>query len=364
MKVLHLPTSVGGNSWALAQGEKRLGLDSRVLVKSQSTLGYPTDINLNLQHRTPVGKLARLLRVFLAIRKQFDVFHFNFGSSLIHAPTRGLNQADLPYYPRRARLFATYNGCDARQKFPTMARSCVAACHDSKCYGGQCNSGRLDAARRRGIEKMSRYVEHIWALNPDLLHFLPPEKSSFLPYVCAVDSVEPPMPVGEKKTLRVVHAPTDRAAKGTDHILRAVGAIEKRYPGAIELRLVEGLPYEQALRVYQTADLVIDQVLIGWYGGLAVEVMKMGKPVIARINEADLRFLPTQMARDVQQAVIAADPTTLEHRLARCIEDRTWLRARADAAVEYVHRWHAPEYVAALTKSAYEGASSIERKAA
>ena len=33
--------------------------------------------------------------------------------------------------------------------------------------------------------------------------------------------------------------------------------------------------------MYAQADLVVDQVLIGWYGALAVETMAMGKPVIA-----------------------------------------------------------------------------------
>ena len=36
MKILHLPTSVGGNSWGLAQGEKALGLDSKVLIDSNN----------------------------------------------------------------------------------------------------------------------------------------------------------------------------------------------------------------------------------------------------------------------------------------------------------------------------------------
>jgi hypothetical protein len=33
----------------------------------------------------------------------------------------------------------------------------------------------------------------------------------------------------------------------------------------------------------------------GWYGGLAVELMALGKPVLAYIREEDLSFVDPQM---------------------------------------------------------------------
>ena len=358
MKVLHLPTAVGGNSWALAQAEKSLGLESSVMVTRRNWPGYSTDIDLGLQlARTPVGKAVRLLRGVAAIRSRYDVLHFNFGSSLLHYPRWGLNQADLSFYPPQVRLFATYNGCDARQKFPTMARQAIAACHDANCYGGMCNSGKLDEQRRQGIKKMAEHAAHLWALNPDLLHFLPPEKSSFLPYVAAQgDAWSKPRP--SKGPLAVVHAPTNRAAKGTEHILRAVERIEFERPGRIRLTLIEGLSHAEALARYREADLAIDQVLIGWYGGFACELMQMGKPVISRIEEQDLHFIPAAMREDVKQTIINAGPDNLHEVLLQCIDDRDFLLDRGKASLEYVHRWHHPDYVAGLTKERYERAAA------
>jgi len=103
-------------------------------------------------------------------------------------------------------------------------------------------------------------------------------------------------------------------------------------------------------------DLVIDQIVIGWYGALAVEVMKMGKPVVARIAIEDLRFIPNAMASDVQEAIINADPDSIYDVLVRCIEDRAFLRQQSKAGLEYVHQWHDPKYVAGLTKERYEAA--------
>lgn len=357
MKVLHLPTPVAGHPWALAQGERRLGLDSRVLVRSRSSYRYGADFDLGLDRAdNAVTKAARLIKAFWSIRGSYDVFHFNFGSSLIHAPTQHLNHLELPFYPRSARLFATYNGCDVRQKYPTMARRPIAACHETNCYAGQCNSGRLDELRRRGAAKMARYVDHIWAVDPDLLNFLPPGKATFLPYASTVADAEPCGPVGTGRVLRIVHAPTERVVKGTAYVLAALDRLKRRLPGAFEVQLVEGLPHEEAVRAYRSADLVIDQLLVGWYGGLAAEVMQLGKPVVSWVAPDSLDHIPPEMARDVREAVIVANAATIEDVVAELIDDRAELRRRAEAGLEYVRRWHDPLYVASLTKAAYEGA--------
>jgi len=360
-----LPTPVGGNAWGLAQGERALGLDSSVLVSAHNWQNYPADIKLNLEKVSTIpGKLSKLVVTFLTVRDQYDVFHFNFGSSLIylpyklkqHLPTifKYLDHVDLPFYPERAKLFVTYNGCDARQKFPTMQRTKIAACHNRNCYGGQCNSGRLDEYRRQSIIKMARYVAHMWALNPDLLYFLPKEKSSFLPYTVSSWSDLEICPPKFRQKLKIVHAPTNRDAKGSDFILAAFEKIKKTHPDLVEIQLVENVSYERALKIYRGADLIIDQILIGWYGAVAVETMKMGKPVIARIAKEDLHFIPEQMAKDVLDTIILADPDTIHEVLLRCIEDRGFLKRRVEASLEYVHKWHDPKYVASLTKEEYE----------
>lgn len=356
MKVLHLPSSTGGNAWGLAQGERMLGLDSTVLVANQNWLAYPADIALGLERRSNAGKLLGLAAAFLRERGRHQVFHFNAGMSLIHAPHRGLNQLDLPFYPSGAALFVTYNGCDARQKYPTIARTSVSACHVAQCYHGLCEYGRHDRARAQAIAKMARHVHHLWAVNPDLLHFLPRGKSSFLPYTVAnmPSDWRPTEPT--RRRLRIVHAPTNRAAKGSEHILAALERLQATHADYFELQLIEGVPHAEAMRMYANADLVVDQILIGWYGALAVETMAMGKPVIARIAREDLSFLPPAMAEDVGDAVIDADPDTIEEVLRRCIEDRAFLARRAEAGAAYARRWHDPRYVAGITKAAYETA--------
>jgi hypothetical protein len=56
---------------------------------------------------------------------------------------------------------------------------------------------------------------------------------------------------------------------------------------------------EAARRIYEKADLLVDQLLAGWYGGVAVEFMALGKPVVCYLRESDLRFLPEAMRRQI-----------------------------------------------------------------
>lgn len=353
MRILHLPTSVGGNSWWLSRGERALGLSSDVLVSHSTWLNYPADISLRLETATRLDKFVRLGSSFLKYRKEYEVFHFNHGSTLIHSPINHLFQADLPFYPESAKLFVTYNGCDVRQKDRVIKVREIAPCHNQNCYGGVCNSGRLDSWRRTGVNKMAQYVQHMWALNPDLLHFLPAEKSSFLPYSIGADSFAPVFPAVSGR-LRVLHAPTNREAKGSDHLFNALERLRYSHGDCVELILVENIPNKEAIELYKSADVVVDQLLVGWYGGFAVEAMLLGKPVIARIERDDLRFVPTEMARDLAAAVINADPVTIYDMLVWCVENRLELCRMGEAGANYARRWHDPKYVASITKSFYE----------
>jgi hypothetical protein len=353
LRVLHLPTPVGGHYWGLAQGERKLGLDSSTLVTQDSWVKYPADINLKIDTLMRVGKMARLVGAFLKHRNRHDVFHFNFGTSLLDFPQYGFPLLDLPWYPKGKKIVMTYNGCDARQKHKTMARVPFSPCHEDCCNGGICNSGKADRIKARKIEKVARYADHIFAVNPDLMWFLPPGKSSFLPYAIAEWDNIRSLPYSPGETLTIVHAPTNRAAKGTEQILQAISRLKARHR-EIEVRLVENIPNKDALEVYRSADLVVDQVLAGWYGGLAVEVMKMGKPVAVYIREEDLRFIPPAMAADLKDAVIHVTPHDMESVLEGYLQDRELLKRKSEAGREYVARWHDPLYVAGITKAVYE----------
>ena len=85
---------------------------------------------------------------------------------------------------------------------------------------------------------MQKYVQHILAVNPDLLYFLPPQMSSFLPYSISLDGIAVNLPKLERKKIKIIHAPTNRAAKGRDYIFKAIAKLEKTHAEYFDFNVI------------------------------------------------------------------------------------------------------------------------------
>lgn len=352
LKILHLPDNVAGAASGLSQGEKSLGHDSRVLAMHRSRFGFVADEQLDIEDKGRAGRIATYLKTFARVRSGYDLYNFGFGSSLWHFPDRGLYLMDLPFYDRRAKKVMTYQGCDARQKYPTMKRrereaeNPIAACFEENCYGGMCNSGRKDLERRKSIDKAAKYSDHLFAVNPDLVRFLPAEKSSFLPYAIS-DFHDLPEHDGrffDGDVAHIVHAPTQREAKGSRFILAALEALRDEFGAKLRVTLVEDMARKEALSIIATADLLIDQAVVGWYGGAAVEAMKMGVPVACYINENDLDFVPPEMAAELP--FLRITPFDIKDPVREFLSNRDLAPDLAPKGLDYVMRWHDPADVA------------------
>jgi glycosyltransferase involved in cell wall biosynthesis len=149
-----------------------------------------------------------------------------------------------------------------------------------------------------------------------------------------------------------LHAPSHRNAKGTHYIIDAVNRLKDE--GILfDFILVEGRSNADARLLYEQADLVIDQLLAGWYGGLAVEVMALGKPVISYLRRSDLVFIPPEMREELP--IIEADPFSIYSVLREWLTVRLGdLMERGARSREYVERWHDPARIARQMKADYD----------
>jgi hypothetical protein len=324
VKVFHLPTTVGGNPQGLSRHLRELGVDSVTMCLAQNYFAYPADIVLWDEHDGVVARELARFRALLTILRQADVVHFNFGSTLYQPTTfrqatdswpKALARAAYAAYLnlmqtvelagyrlRRISTFVHYQGDDARQGDYCLAHFEVTfAAHVPPGY----YSADTDALKRRQIRRLCRHCDAVYAVNPDLLHVLP-EGARFQPYGHVSPSHWlPRYDQLQDRPLRIGHAPSHRAVKGTDRIVEAVEQL--RAEGwEFEFVLIEGLSNEQAKAAYEELDLVVDQIYAGWYGGLAVEVMALGKPVVAYIRHDDLAYVPAGMRADLP--IIEATP--------------------------------------------------------
>jgi len=84
--------------------------------------------------------------------------------------------------------------------------------------------------------------------------------------------------------LRLLHAPNHHNLKGTYVILRAIEDL-KAEGLAVELSLIEGVPNTEMPELIQAADVVVDQLVLGWYAMFALEAMASGKPVVCKVRQ-------------------------------------------------------------------------------
>lgn len=355
-RVLHLPTTVGGHASAVSFEMKRLGIDSQCWAFTQNYLGYPVDKVLIDSDDSALRKAWRLVSNGMYIFHKWDAVYFNFGSTLFSHRFPVSFSVSLTYVwqsianvvlatlqilellilkLRGVKLVVVYQGDDARQ-----SDTCLSLFRYSMAAQIGINrlTKRKDRFRRKQIKLLSFFCDQIYALNPDLMHVLP-ASTVFLPYLhVPVADVTPVYPMVEDRPLRIVHSPTNRQIKGTSHILDALDELrEEGY--RFELSLIEGMPNSEALQVYADADLAIDQIFAGWYGGFAVEAMSLGKPVMCYIREQDLEFIPARMKE--QLPVIGCTADTLKEDIKATIsKPRAELNELGRLSREYAEVWH------------------------
>ncbi len=325
LRVLHWPTDVGGHPGGLAVAERAIGLDSTVAVIGRGPYGYPVDIDLDLGARTRLARLAGRTGMFLRAMREFDVIHLNFAQAFL--PNIGSFGLDLPLLRQAGkRIVVTLQGCDAR-----LPERCPVCCDGL----GPCS---LDESRRRGgaIAYAARHASAVFCLNPDLLDLA--EGFMFMPYASVDPQVVTQQPTMRSSgPLRVIHAPTNRVTKGTETVIRACEQLGDQ----VELILVEGLPRDEAMKVYATGDVVVDQLRLGWYGGLSVEAMALGKPVVCHLDAGLLARVPAALAAEIP--VVSANEAGLQDVLERLAQDSPLeLKKLGDRGRRFVERWHDP----------------------
>jgi glycosyltransferase involved in cell wall biosynthesis len=295
--VLHVG-SIAGVPQELSRAQRRLGLKSDII----SFQTHPFDYEVDYFRPTRLPFPLRYIEKMIAISKiagDYEILHFHYFSVLPFA-------LDLPLWTTLGKkIVFHYHGDDIRNKGENML--------SRKCAGA------------------------VLVSTPDLLAWSPRAKWIANP----IDLRKYPyMGVeGCNKKLMIVHAPSVPKVKGTEYVVKAVEEL-KSEGYEIELDLVKNMPHQDAVKHYEQADIVVDQLLIGWYGVFAIECMALGKPVCVYIKEELKSYLPTP------GPLVATSPGDLKEDLRRLIEDAA-LRSRiGKTAREFVEQVHGADKIA------------------
>ena len=292
MRVVHTPLNVAGIPWTNVQALRRKGVDARLVVVERQKLHPEGDVSLD-RPASFWGRQAVQWPAFLRLLPKTDVFHFYFGWTLVP------RKATWPILKAtRRKSVLHFLGSDIRGKSPEQLAYARGA--DARIVGS------YDALR--------------WV--PDA-HVVPPglDLRDYAP----APPQDHPRPV-------VLHAPSSRRRKGTEHVLEAVEGLD------VELDIVEGLLHDEARRHYERADIVVDQLNAGWYGIFALEAMALGKPVLSYLRPEAVE--ETERALGVAVPIVPVTKETLRDRIAELAADAERRRAIGAASRAYVERVH------------------------
>lgn len=364
--MLHCPHIVGGNAQNLARMERKLGLNSWSVAYLQNYLNYPIDEILCARESSLFSQQVQAWLLLFRAWFKFDIIHYNFGSSILpwtfneHWIGKSSFKkiiyslyTDICHFIETNVLSSkvivvTYQGDDARQGEYCREQFAVSIAQEVESNYYSLSSDRL---KRKKIKWFSKYADIIYALNPDIVNVLP-NTTKFLPYChINIDRWIPKENNHYNKKPLVIHAPSHRGVKGTRFIIDAVNRL-KNEGIEFDFQLIENLSNQEAKQLYENADLVIDQLLAGWYGGFAVEAMALAKPVICYIREEDLHILPNEMRMAIP--IINAEPKTIYYILKKYLScHRNQLIEIGNQSRRYVERWHSPTIIASQVIADY-----------
>lgn len=148
------------------------------------------------------------------------------------------------------------------------------------------------------------------------------------------------------RPLRVLHAPNHREIKGSQHFVDAVRRLREEGV-AIELRVLEGVPNSEIRQAIAEADVIADQLIIGWYAMFALEAMSMGKPVICYLREDFLYFYETAgLVHKGEIPIINCRPADVVDTLRRlATTDRDTLGDLGARGIAFVNKHHSVDVV-------------------
>ncbi|MFQ5752934.1 MAG: glycosyltransferase family 4 protein [bacterium] len=316
MKILHLATEIAGQVSTTARAQRGLGYEAYSL-SSPHPFGYDVDIILS-------GN--RFLRYFqrhvvgIYWLEKFDIFHYHGRGTLM------FKEADVRWLMLRGKkFFIEFWGSDVRLYEFERQRN--------KYFVVDNNVGQK--RKLQTLQFWSDVTDSVIVADHSIDHILKLYfKNIFhVGQRIEVDHYKPIFPHPGSKVPKIIHAPSAKKTKGTEFVIKA---IDKLTSLKLKFEYVEvhGVSHHEAARIYQTADIIVDQLTLGSHGVFACEAMALGKPVVCYI----LPELVSQYPEGFP--IINANPDNLAEVLEELILDperRYHIGVRSREYAERVH---------------------------
>ncbi|OGD56670.1 hypothetical protein A2V71_03605 [Candidatus Berkelbacteria bacterium RBG_13_40_8] len=156
-------------------------------------------------------------------------------------------------------------------------------------------------------------------------------------------------PKKKSKIVTIVHSTNHPVFKGTRFIMKVIEKLQKNgFP--LKLIFIKGKTLETCQKLYRKADIVITDVITGWYGFTACEAMALGRPVICYLREDLARA--NNLVQNIP--IISANPDNLEKAIIELSKDYGLRKKLAKDGQNFVLRYHSLDRLAEVKAIIYQ----------
>jgi len=277
------------------------------------------------------------IRLFFFIKAifRYDIFHFLSGETIL--PRKARSFEFLVYKLLGKRLIMHFVGSDIRsKKYLEWKGENI----EKYLHNGLKEFPISELHQLKLIKDSLKYSYCILVSTPDLLEIIPsaiyfPALLDNLPHIDRKEETN-------TKKIIILHSPSGTKTKGSKYIYNCLDTLKLEYPDIVKIVIPTAKDYYYALTRYKLleemnkADIVIDQMIIGWYGLKSVEALALGCEVICYIDD-DLK---KYMFDDTP--IIVANVNNLYQELKRLVEFRL-TKTDKTKNLEWVNKYHSIE---------------------
>ncbi|MDW8302108.1 MAG: hypothetical protein RML38_06560 [Bacteroidia bacterium] len=285
---------------------------------------------------------------FIVALFRYDILYFISGETLL---TRKLMAWELRWHKKLGKkIIMHFVGSDLRSEIYVQHKNA----HIQEYLEGTLEN--MPPKQTEWQKKLCRlamqYADLILVSTPDLIEFFDTkEKVKYFPVMLDVEDVENqikhimPEKYPQRDKIRIVHSPSNISLKGTDYInavmkkicaknseIEYINGADPSYKNTTH-RLC-GLTRYSLFELLQKSDILIDQIVIGWYGLQSIEAIYCQNEVIAWIEPELRAYLPSD-------APFYICEQSLEKSIMEAIENVK--NGRRKSRREYVIRYHTLE---------------------
>jgi len=323
--------------WSFTRVLKKKGKKIDFYGVGQSKFGMPVDVALEFSSNRFLFGFQKMW-LFFKILFRYDIWHLNCMEAFFFYP---LNLLILKLLGKR--IVLTFRGSDVRTHLDFLPNSISQKSKDWPPYYQKMQKLNHSFA---GFRRKIRMKIFIWfadkvAMTGPFLASSVSRYDKIIPYARDLDFILKLKTITHKNKIIILHAPTVPEVKGSAYIEKTLKKICRKYP-QVEFKMPLNLKNEDLLRQMAEADIIIDQLLVGWYGGQAVEAMALGKPVLSYIHEPYLNLVDFASVIPIINSSI----WTLEKDLEILIENQKLREKLGKEGIAFAKKYHRPEKIA------------------